>query len=566
VTRADRSERESGLFAGHGAEVCWILNPGDHVAPPFKPVPRKEEGALGDNAELRRLRDLVGSAPVALWEADVEGRFTYVSPRAEQLLGYPVERCLAPGFLQGLLPSEDHLRVVRALALTAATGQDHDVAFRATRPDGQILHLRSVMSAAAQSDGSARVCGVLTDVSAAHHADEETSRLLLRAEKAVAEAEAANRAKDEFVAMLSHELRAPLGSILIWTQLLRTGGLDEASVTRALGMIERSTETLEHFISDLLDVSRIIAGKFSIETRPVDLASVVEAAVEAAQPLAAAKSIHITSTIEQSLPPTSGDAPRLQQVVGNLVSNALKFTEEGTVHVTLDRMEGRARIRVKDTGTGIPGDFLPNVFDRFKQADSTSSRSHRGLGLGLAIVRHLVELHGGAVAAESPGLGQGSTFTVLLPLSDAAPMRAIPAQEPASEALVLDQAALRGLRVLLVDDEEDARESLRVLLERSGADVTAVGSAAEAIAQISTVRPHVLLSDIAMPEEDGYRLIRRVRELPASEGGRTPAAALTAYASREDRRNALLAGYQEHIPKPPDPAKLIQLIDALARR
>jgi PAS domain S-box-containing protein len=536
-----------------------------HNASPFSdPTPPRDD-APGAAPEIHGLRELVEGAPVVLWEATLDGRFTYVSPRAERLLGYPTERWLTAGFLQGLVPADDYRRVLDALASTVESGRDAEVDFRATAQEGQTLCLQARMSAARGRD-SDFVRGTLSDVTAARHAEEEKSRLLQRAEKASAEAQAADRAKDEFVAMLSHELRAPLGSILIWTQLLRTGGLDEASMARALGMIERSTETLERFISDLLDVSRIIAGKFSIETRPVDLASVVEAAVEAAQPAAAAKSIRITSAVDRSLPPCSGDAPRLQQVVGNLLANAIKFTEEGVVHVTLDRVEGRARIQVRDTGMGIPADFLPAVFDRFKQADSTSSRAHRGLGLGLAIVRHLVELHGGAVSAESPGVGQGSTFTVRLPLSDGAPLRAIPSPAPTSDAWVLNQAALQGVRVLLVDDEEDARESVRVLLERSGAEVAAVGSAADALARIQSLRPHVLLSDIAMPEEDGYRLIRRVRDLPAHRGGRTPAAALTAYASREDRRNALLAGYQEHIPKPPDPAKLIQLIEELARR
>jgi PAS domain S-box-containing protein len=531
----------------------------------FPAAPQRDETAYGESGEIGWLRELVEGAPIVLWEAALDGRFTYVSRRAERLLGYPLERWLTAGFLQGLVPADDYHRMLDALASVAASGREEEVDFRATAQEGRTLYLHARMSAVRGRE-SGVVRGTLSDVTEARRADEEKSRLLQRAEKATAEAQAADRAKDEFVAMLSHELRAPLGSILIWTQLLRTGGLDEASMARALGMIERSTETLERFISDLLDVSRIIAGKFSIETRPVDLASVVEAAVEAAQPAAAAKSIRITSAVDRSLPACAGDAPRLQQVVGNLLANAIKFTEEGVVHVTLDREEGRARIQVRDTGTGIPADFLPNVFDRFKQADSTSSRAHRGLGLGLAIVRHLVELHGGAVSAESPGVGQGSTFTVRLPLCDGAPLRAVPPPAPTSDVWVLNQAALRGVRVLLVDDEEDARESVRVLLERSGAEVAAVGSAADALARIQSLRPHVLLSDIAMPEEDGYRLIRRVRDLPAHRGGRTPAAALTAYASREDRRNALLAGYQEHIPKPPDPAKLIQLIEELARR
>jgi signal transduction histidine kinase/ActR/RegA family two-component response regulator len=389
--------------------------------------------------------------------------------------------------------------------------------------------------------------------------------VVAQAQQARDAAEAANRAKDEFLAMLSHELRAPLGSILIWTQLLRTGGLDEAAVARALGMIERSTETLEHFIEDLLDISRIISGKLSLELRPTDMASVVQAAVEEAQPLADAKSIRLSAVIARDLS-TSGDAPRLQQVVRNLLSNAVKFTPEGgSVSVELDHDDGYARVQVSDTGVGIPRHYLSSVFERFRQVDSTSSRTHRGLGLGLAIVRHLVELHGGMVTAESPGQGLGSTFTVRLPLAAGAePGQHAPTASAATE-WSLDEAALAGVRILLVDDEEDARESLRVLLERSGAEVCAVGSAAEALANLERFAPSVLLSDIAMPEEDGYRLIRQVRALDPARGGATPAAALTAYASREDRRNALLAGYQDHVTKPPDPQKLVALLAKLAR-
>jgi signal transduction histidine kinase/ActR/RegA family two-component response regulator len=393
----------------------------------------------------------------------------------------------------------------------------------------------------------------------------EWAERLARSERERMEAESANRAKDEFLAILSHELRAPLGSILIWTQLLRTGGLDEPATTRALGMIERSTETLQHFIEDLLDISRIIAGKLNLEVRPTDLASVVQAATEEAQPALAAKAIRLTSVIDRELPPASGDPARLQQVVRNLLSNACKFTPEGgSVHVELDHVDGHARIRVTDTGVGIPRDFLATVFERFRQVDNTSSRSHRGLGLGLAIVRHLVELHGGTVSAESPGHGQGTTFTIVLPLITSGPPGPVESVASNSE-WSLDETALAGVRILLVDDEEDARESLRVLLERSGADVRAVKSAAEALAQLEGFRPHVLLSDIAMPEEDGYRLIRKVRALDPERGGRTAAVALTAYASREDRRAALLAGYQDHVAKPPDPPRLIELLAKLAR-
>jgi signal transduction histidine kinase/CheY-like chemotaxis protein len=426
---------------------------------------------------------------------------------------------------------------------------------RVSAQDGRTVRLVGQLAARTDAEGRPRIRAVALDLT------EERERLA-RAEAASEEADEQNRAKDAFLAMLSHELRGPLGSILIWTQLMRSGGLDEASTARALGMIERSTETLEHFIDDLLDISRIVAGKFSIEMRPVDLGSVVDAAVEAAQPAADSKSLRVSNAVDRTLPPISGDASRLQQVVGNLLSNAIKFTPEGGhIDVRLDHVDSRARIQVVDSGIGIRPAFLERVFERFRQADTTSSRANRGLGLGLAIVRHLVELHGGTVAAESPGLDQGSTFTVLLPLLAEAPGRTL--NERSTDSWIIDGAALEGARILLVDDEEDARESLRVLLERSGATVLAVGSAAQALGAIEAFTPHVLLSDIAMPEEDGYRLIRKVRGLDPDRGGRTPAVALTAYASREDRRNALMAGYQEHVPKPPDPGRLIALLAQL---
>jgi PAS domain S-box-containing protein len=529
--------------------------------------PRREDRAR--DGEIRDLREMLDALPVTVWEAEgPSGHVTFVNRCAESLLGHPAARWLGEGFVSAIIHPDDRERATQAIAELARRAQSGEISFRAQAQDGRTLHLRlGVRAQAAAGSRPARLRGVVTDVTEERRREEEHARVLAQAENATAEADAANRAKDEFLAMLSHELRAPLGSLLIWTQLLRTGSIDEASTARALDMIERSTETLERFINDLLDISRIIAGKFSLEIRPVDLPSVIEAAVEQAQPAAASKSIRVTTTIDRTLRAAPGDAARLQQVVGNLLSNALKFTPDGgCVDVKLEAFGPRARIQVADTGVGIPKDFLPSVFERFRQADSTSSRAHRGLGLGLSIVRHLVELHGGTVAAESRGMGEGSTFTVVLPLvTEAAEERVLAAPTTGTDAWVLDAEALRGIRVLLVDDEDDARESLRVLLDRSGASVLAVGSATAALAQIEAFAPHVLLSDIAMPEQDGYCLIRKVRALSPSQGGLTPAAALTAYASRDDRRSALLAGYQEHVPKPPEPARLISLIAQLSQ-
>ena len=382
---------------------------------------------------------------------------------------------------------------------------------------------------------------------------EEATR---REQRARLDAEAANRAKDEFIAMISHELRTPLGAILIWAQLLRAEELDATATARAVGMIERSTKTLAQLIDDLLDVSRIIAGKLTFEGRPVDLRFVVEAALDAAQPAAQSKGVAIARVIEAGVPPVSGDAGRLQQVVGNLLANAIKFTPEGgDIEATLERSGGRARIRVRDTGSGIRAEFLPFIFERFRQADTTSTRKQKGLGLGLAIARHIVEMHGGSIEATSAGEGEGSTFTVTVPLTlrdDEAAARGAPDDEAAAP-----EATLAGVRILVVDDEEDAREAMVVLLSQAGASVQSVGSAADAMGLVREHAPDVLLSDIAMPGEDGYDLIRQVRALAADRGGRIPAAALTAYATLEDRRKALLAGYNAHISKPVDPSRLI---------
>ncbi len=391
-------------------------------------------------------------------------------------------------------------------------------------------------------------------------AREEALRL---EESGRAEAESSNRAKDEFIAMISHELRTPLGAILIWAQLLKSDDLDAGAVSRAVGMIERSTKTLAQIIDDLLDASRIIAGKLTFETRPLELRPVIEAALDAAAPAAEAKGVLLERSLPGPLPPVSGDAGRLQQVVGNLLANAVKFTPEGgRIEVRLARSGSTAHITIVDTGTGINPEFLPFIFERFRQADTTSTRKQKGLGLGLAIARQIVQLHGGTIEASSAGEGRGSTFTVKLPLlGSTSPVVSPPVfrtdERPAGTP------TLDGITVLVVDDEEDAREAMAVLLGQAGARVISVAGAAEALETLDRERPDVLLSDIAMPGEDGYALIRRVRSRPGETGGRIPAAALTAYATLEDRAKAIRAGYDEHIPKPVDPTRLIGAVALL---
>jgi signal transduction histidine kinase len=387
----------------------------------------------------------------------------------------------------------------------------------------------------------------------------QNAELYRREQRARAEAETANRSKDEFLALLSHELRTPLQSMLGWVRLLRRDALDRAAAARALETIDRNAQAQARIIGDLLDISRIVAGKLRIELRPLNLVAVVNAAVESARPEAAARGIRLETTVDEDAAEVEGDAERLQQVLANLLSNALKFTPSGgSVEVCLERDGARARIAVRDTGPGIAGDILPYVFDRFRQADSSATRAHGGLGLGLAIVRHLVELHRGTVRAETGGTAPGATLIVELPLSRAA--QAAERRRAVSAATAgEDRPSLAGLRVVVVDDDADTRTMLAVALGDHGADVRAVASAAEAMTALAETPADVLISDISMPGEDGYSLIRTLR----ARGEWLAALALTALARAEDGERALSAGFQRCLAKPVDPAELAAIVREL---
>jgi signal transduction histidine kinase/CheY-like chemotaxis protein len=387
-----------------------------------------------------------------------------------------------------------------------------------------------------------------------------------REQEARRRAEEANRLKDEFLSTVSHELRTPLNAILGWAYVLQTGSLDDEAAPRALASIERNARAQSQIIDDLLDVSRIITGKLRLKLAPVDLEQVVGAALESVRPAADAKGIDLRLALEAPAEKIAGDAGRLQQVVWNLLANAVKFTPAGgRVEVAVESAPDEVALVVRDSGAGIHRDFLPYVFDRFRQADSTATRVHGGLGLGLAIVRHLVELHGGTVAADSAGEGQGATFKVTLPRRAAVLPAGVEAGEArAAAAGAFDEAPspLAGVRVLVVDDEPDARELLPSLLEPHGARVTVAASAAEALAALATEWADVLVADIGMPGEDGYSLIRSVRGLDG--GAKLPAIALTAYAGEGNRRRALEAGFQVHLAKPVDPSELLAAVLGLA--
>jgi len=392
----------------------------------------------------------------------------------------------------------------------------------------------------------------------------ENTRLYQAQQLARTQAESANRIKDEFLAVLSHELRSPLNPILGWTGLLRSRKLDEKATAHALATIERNAKLQTQLIEDLLDVSRILQGKLSLNVCPVNLPSIIKAAMETVRLAAEAKSIEIQMRFEPGIGQVSGDSTRLQQVVWNLLSNAVKFTPiGGQIEITLEQIGSEAQIQVSDTGKGISPDFLPHVFEYFRQADSTTTRKFGGLGLGLAIVRQLVELHGGTVAADSPGEGQGAIFTVRLPLRRES---AAPNDETAttnSRTTVSGTLPLANIRVLVVDDEADSRDFLAFVLEQAGAEVTAAASASVALQILSQSKPDILLSDIGMPEMDGYMFMRQVRSLESEQENNIPAIALTAYAGEMNQQQALAAGFQRHITKPVAPETLVQEIENL---
>jgi CheY-like chemotaxis protein len=369
--------------------------------------------------------------------------------------------------------------------------------------------------------------------------------------------------KDEFLATLSHELRTPLTALYGWACLLTESTLDDDVANKAAQAIERDARIQTQLIDDLLDVSRIISGKLHLDVRPMDLSSVTEAAISVVRPAADAKSIQLIYNHPQLVRTISGDFARLQQVIWNLLSNAVKFTPEGgRIEVRLDYGDTHAKLTVADTGKGISKDFLPHVFDRFRQADSSTTRGFGGLGLGLAIVRHLVELHGGTVNADSQGVNLGATFMTSFPLIST--RLESPSISHSGEHDAADLAKLAGLRVLVVDDEADTRQLISHSITRRGAEVKTCGSAREALELLEQWRPDVLLSDIGMPGEDGYSLISKVRALPPEKGGHTPAAAFTAYAREEDRERALAAGYQMHIAKPISSDELVSRLAQLS--
>jgi PAS domain S-box-containing protein len=520
--------------------------------------------------ESSLMQALMDNIPDAIYFKDTASRFTRVNQHAPYRGGNAPEDVIGKTDFDFFIEAharaayEDEQRIIR-------TGQPIiDKEEKETYPDGASTWLSTTKVPIFDETGQVTgIVGISRDITERKRAEEERIQLI-RAQAARAEAEAANRFKDEFLAVASHELRTPLTPILGWANMLRTSPYDEVMFAQALESIERNAKAQQRLVDDLLDISRIITGNLRLDAVTFELAPVVEAAVTAMRPAADAKHIRLQTVFATGGDQITGDPDRIRQVVLNLLANALKFTPQGgSIEVRLERTQSQVELKLSDTGVGISAEFLPHVFARFRQADSSVTRTHGGLGLGLSIVRHLVELHGGTVHAASPGEGQGATFTVKLPLT----IRPQAAGAATQESLLAKNCApaagshlLSGLRVLLVDDEADTLEMLTMVLKRCGAEVIAATSTSRAMTALESRRPDVLISDIGMPDEDGYELIRQVRALPAERGGNTPALALTAYARAEDRARALMAGYQLHVPKPVEPTELVALAASLARR
>ena len=492
---------------------------------------------------------------------DLEGRVISVNPWASRVLGYPPEVLIGMNIRDGLLPEYR---------------SQFDEYIHKVKTEGSAKGVMKIRTASGEIRlweyyNTLRTEGVETPIVRGMAHDATERRLAMDREKeARLEAEAANRVKDEFLSTLSHELRTPLTAIMGWSDLLLHGEVDPSKQRRAIETIARNANSQCQLIDDLLEVSRIITGKLRLEFAACELQPVIEAAAESIRPTAEAKSVALELKLDSEAGPVFGDCERLQQVVWNLLSNAVKFTPSGgKVNVNLQRINSHVEISVADSGAGINPDFLPYVFERFRQADGSTTRAHGGLGLGLAIVRHLVELHGGVASADSEGLGRGATFTVRLPLMNAVGQQSPNVANQWTGAAGFGEqrpASLNGMRVLIVDDEADARELVTVMLGHCGAEMKAAASSGEALEIIENWKPDVLIADIGMPVEDGYGLITRLRALPKERGGSTPALALTAYAGTEDRVRALSAGYQVHLSKPVDRVELAAVVAKLGLR
>ncbi len=543
---------------------------------------RQAEEALKESQE--RLRLAMTTAQMGYHYRDFETGMAIYSDQLGALCGLPPGSSFAnyERFLNAVHP-DDRERVVETVARATRDDTDYVHEYRIIQPDGTVRWLADRGRVYRDEHGERLYAlGLAWDVTAHKEAEIEREALHAEERRLRERAEAADRAKDDFLALVSHELRTPLNAIVAWVHILETTPEpDAAALARATGFLKRSVDQQRRLIDDLLDSARITSGKLQLEVRALDPAAVAEAALDVVRSAAEARGVEIYTLIDAHAGPITGDAGRLQQVLVNLLSNAIKFTSRGgRVHLHIERVDPHVRIVVSDTGVGIDSELLPFVFERFRQSDTSSRRRHGGLGLGLALVRELVELHGGSVRAESSGEGRGTTFTVDLPVRAVRlPAPPVPPAPAGAGRKVEDEVAasgakatsLAGVRLLVVDDQEDAREALATVLARHGAEVSAAASGYEALAllaeSLESAPPHVLVCDIAMPELDGYAVIGEIRALEKERriplSAQIPAIALTAYAQPEDRVRALRAGFQRHLAKPVEPAKLIRVIASL---
>ncbi|MDB9377867.1 hybrid sensor histidine kinase/response regulator [Nodularia sphaerocarpa] len=509
----------------------------------------------------QRYRYLAESIPQLVWTADADGNTDYFNTNWCKYTGLEMEQSVGFGWLTALHP--DDVETAGQVWLNAVSnGTLYETEYRFQRADDGCYrwHLGRGLPVKDEEGHVVKWFGTCTDIHEQKQILEERAHLLELEQIAREKAETANRIKDEFLAVLSHELRTPLNAILGWSKLLQTRTFDQAKRLQALATIERNAKLQVQLIEDLLDTSRILQGKLQLQITTINLASTILSALDTMRLALETKSIQVTTIFEPNMGMILGDSTRLQQVVWNLLSNAIKFTpNHGKIAVELRQADGYAQVIVSDTGKGINSDFLPYAFDYFQQADSSSIRKFGGLGLGLAIVRNIVEMHGGMVKAESLGEGQGATFTISLPLrqDDSASMLDS-ANLPTD--LAVNSLFLAGIKVLIVEDDGDARDFLLFVLEQEGAEAIAVSSAFAALEVLTQLQADVLVSDISMPDMDGYMLLREVRSLSAAAGGKVPAIALTAYARDEDQQQALKAGFQMHLPKPVNTEKLIAAI------
>jgi PAS domain S-box-containing protein len=573
----DRVVGVMAMFARHPLTEDTIETIATVAAPIAQGIERKRaEEALRSSEE--KFRILADTAPVMVWMSGTDKLCTFFNKQWLDFTGRAIEEELCAGWTEGVHP-EDRDCCLGIYFKSFEAREPFEMEYRLRRHDGEYRWMLDHGIPRFSSGGEfLGYIGSLIDITERKWAEAEREQLA-REQVARATAEAANRSKDEFLAMVSHELRSPLNAILGYTRMLRSGPVDRESINNVISIVERNAKAQLQIVEDLLDSARIIAGKLRIEPGPVDLVPVLEAAIDTARSAAEAKGVTLAADFGALPEQVLGDPTRLQQIVWNLLTNAVKFTPEGG-RVEL-RMEGDAdsvRITVSDTGKGIEPEFLPFVFDHFRQADASSARRHGGLGLGLSLVKHLVELHGGTITAESEGKGRGAAFTVTLPHRQfefiEAP-RAVAAREVRTEGVItIDRdLSLEGMSVLVVDDQEEARELLVQALGDYGAKATAVSSGVEALAYLSDPpggkRPDALILDIAMPDEDGYTVLKKVRALEAAQGDaadQIPAIALTAYGRSEDRLRALQEGFQMHVTKPVEPAELAVVIASVTTR